>query len=333
MKKPLLIITALFSVIILCAGTVSAVTTGTDSSGQALEISPPVITLSVDPGKTVTTQINIRDISPTKLVVTGQINDFVAAGEDGTPKLLIDEKDQIEDNPYSMKTWIAPINSLTLNPKEIKKLPITINVPANAAPGGYYATVRFTASAPGIDSSGVALSASLGSLLLVKVNGDVKEDMSTVEVGASLTPGGKNNLLFESAPIYFFERIKNSGNIHEQPTGQMTVTDMFGKKVAVVNINLPPKSILPNSIRRFEQTFDKSVIGKKMLFGKYTVNMKMVYGSDSKVLSSSFSFWVIPYRLIGIAIIIIVSGFFALRFGLKRYNAHIIKQAHRSRRR
>jgi hypothetical protein len=169
--------------------------------------------------------------------------------------------------------------------------------------------------------------------LLIKVNGDVKQDMSTSEIGASLTPGGKNNVLFESTPIYLFERIRNNGNIHEQPTGQLTITDMFGKKVAVVNVNIETKNVLPNSIRRFEQKFDKSVIGNKMLFGKYDVKMKLSYGSDAKILTSSFSFWVIPYRLIGIVLLIIIVGFVTLRFGLKRYNAHIIKQAHRSRRR
>ena len=334
MKKILLFTTASISLLILLfASSAHAVdATSTSTSGQALEISPPVITLTVDPGQTVNTQINIRDISTTKLIVKGQVNDFVAAGEDGTPKLLLDDSED-RDNPYSMKTWIAPINSLTLNPKEIKKLQITINVPTNASPGGYYATVRFTATAPDLDSSGVALSASLGSLILIKVNGDVKEDMNVAEVGASLTQGGKNNILFESTPIYFFERIKNNGNIHEQPTGQMTITDMFGKKVAVVNVNLQTKNVLPNSIRRFEQTLDSSVIGNKILFGKYDAKLKMTYGSNDKVLTSNFSFWVIPYRLIGIIILILVVGFLAIRFALKRYSARIIKQAHRSRRR
>ena len=230
MKKFLLFTTASISLVLLIAGSVFAVTTGTTNtsgSGQALEISPPVITLTVDPGQSVTTQISIRDISSTKLVVKGQVDDFIAAGEDGTPKLLIDDTDTT-DNPYSMKSWVAPLNSMTLNPKEVKKLSVTINVPENAAPGGYYADVRFTASAPELDNSGVSLSASLGSLLLIKVNGEVKENMSVTEIGASFEAGGKNNILFESSPIYLFERIKNNGNIHEQPTGQMAITDMFG---------------------------------------------------------------------------------------------------------
>ena len=334
MKKFLLITTASISLVLLIAGSVFAVTSGTstDGSGQALEISPPVITLTADPGQTLTTQISIRDISSQKLVVKGQVDDFVAAGEDGTPKLLIDDTDAT-DNPYSMKSWVAPLNSITLNPKEIKKLSVTINVPSDAAPGGYYADVRFTASAPELNNSGVSLSASLGSLLLIKVNGEVKENMSVTEVGASFEAGGKNNILFESSPIYLFERIKNNGNIHEQPTGQMTITDMFGKKIAVANVNLQLKNVLPNSVRRFEQTIDKSLIGDKFLFGKYSVKMKLTYGATGQILTSEFNFWVIPYRLIGLGIIVLVGGFFILRFALGRYKARILKQAHRPRRR
>src|SRR3982750_3236155 len=62
-------------------------------AGQALEIAPPVIELKVNPGQTVTTQLSLRGVSKDKLLVTGQVNDFVAAGEDGTPKILMDQSD------------------------------------------------------------------------------------------------------------------------------------------------------------------------------------------------------------------------------------------------
>ncbi len=56
----------------------------------------------------------------------------------------------------------------------MKNLPITINVPANASPGGYYGVIRFTATPGKLDQSGVALSASLGALDFIRVNGDAK---------------------------------------------------------------------------------------------------------------------------------------------------------------
>lgn len=303
----------------------SAQTTGT--GGQALEISPPVVTLSLKPGQTVTTQIKLRDISSGKLVVTSQVNDFVADGEDGTPKILLEDD---ESNPYSLKTWISPIPTLTLNSRQIKDLPVTIQVPDNASPGGYYAVIRFTATPPELEGTGVSLSASLGALLLVRVEGDVEEKLAIEQF--SIIKDGKPSTFLESTPIQFIERLKNTGNIHEQPAGQVTIKDMFGKKVATLNINLPPRIVLPQSIRKFEQSLDSSVLGNKILFGRYTAELNISYGADNQTEKATLTFWVIPYRLILTVIGLLIVGFIALRFFVTRYNRHIIAKAHKPRR-
>jgi len=296
-------------------------------TGQALEIAPPVINLTVKPGQTVKTQISIRDVSSGKLLVRSQVNDFVAAGEDGTPKILMEEGG--EPNPYSLKRWIAPLPEMVLEPRQIRNLPVTITVPANAAPGGYYGVVRFTAAPPELEGTGVSLSASLGSLILVRVSGDAKESMEVVEF--SINKGGKTGTMFESTPIQFVERVKNTGSVHQQPSGQVTITDMFGKKVAAVNINLPPRNVLPGSIRKFEQPLDSSVIGNKKLFGRYTAEMNVTYGDKKQhMVTETVSFWVIPYTLVGIVIVLLAGGFFGLRYALSRYKRRILEQAQKS---
>lgn len=296
-------------------------------TGQALEIARPVVNLTANPGDVITTEIRLRDVSTSKLRVNGEVNDFVAAGEDGTPKILLEND---EENPYSLKTWVSPIPELILEPKQIKNLPVTINVPANASPGGYYGVVRFTATPPELEDTGVSLSASLGALLLVNINGDVKEEITVEEF--SVNNGGKSGTLFQSTPLFFVERLKNKGSIHEQPVGQVTITDMFNKKVAAVNINLPPRNILPQSIRKFSQPLDSSVLGNKQLFGRYKADLKVTYGANKQVTTSSITFWVIPYGLIGIVIVSIVGGFIGLRFLIQRYNRRIISKAQKSRR-
>jgi hypothetical protein len=298
--------------------------------GQALEIAPPVIYLTVDPGQTVKTQIFLRDISSGDLIVSGQANDFTAAGEDGTPKILLDNKDQ-SNNPYSMKNWVAPPASLRLVPKEVKTMSITVNVPKDASPGGHYGIIRFTATPPSLKSSGVSLSTSLGALMLVSVNGNITEKMTVQELSAKNSEG-KTGKLFQSGPLTFVERLKNEGNIHEQPAGQVVVTDMFGKKVASLNINLPPRNILPQTIRKFEQPLDKSVIGNKKLFGRYKAKLTITYGKNKQTLNSTLAFWIIPYKLVAIVILALIAGFFALRLALKRYNQYIIKQSGKRRR-
>lgn len=293
-------------------------------SGQAIEIAPPVITLSANPGDVVKTQISLRDISTVNLVVNNEINDFTAAGEDGTPKIYLEAD---ETSPFSLKGWINPIPAVTLTPRQIKSVNVSINVPKNASPGGHYGVIRFTASAPSLNGNGVALSTSLGSLVLINVSGNVKESLAVEEM--SINKNGKKGTFFESAPLNFVQRIKNTGNTHLQPTGQVEIKDMFGKKVAAVNVNSPPRNVLPSSIRKFEEPLDKTVIGNKRLFGRYTATMKLTYGNDKKELTAKMSFWVIPYKLVAIVIGSIIVLFFGLRFALKRYNQRIINRSRR----
>jgi hypothetical protein len=342
MKRSLLSIVTLLgltSVVILApAIRANAAPTPAPNSGtgQALEIAPPVVNLTANPGQTIRTELSLRDVSTGKLLVSSQVNDFIAAGEDGTPKILLDAG---EESPYSLKSWITPLSSLLLSPREIKKLPVVIKVPATAAPGGYYGVVRFTASAPEMKDTGVSLSASLGALILVRVNGAAKENLSIETLTVNTVPGGtydeknegKPAAVFQSTPIQFVERIKNNGNVHEQPSGQVIIRNMFGKTIAAVNVNLPPRNILPASVRKFRQPLDKEVIGNKQLFGKYTAELKVVYGANKQTVSKTTTFWVIPYSLIIGVIIALVVGFFALRIAIKRYNRAIIKKARSQR--
>ncbi len=293
--------------------------------GQALEIAPPVLNIKANPGETIKTTISLRDVSTSPLVVRNQINDFVANGEDGTPRLLLEENGDTEASPYSLKEWIQALPQFTLQPREVNQLPVTIRVPANAAPGGYYAVVRFTASPPGLDGTGVSLSASLGTLILLRVNGDAKEAMKIEEFSA--TKNGEKKWLFESAPITFLTRVKNQGSSHEQPSGQAAIKDIFGNPVANVNINLSQSNILPGSIRRFEQPLDSSVIGNRILFGRYTADLKLSYGTQGQTLTSSASFWVIPYRLIGFALLLIVIAIIIIRIALKRYTERVVARS------
>ena len=334
-RVPFLIITAatiittccsLLSPVAVFAATATAKSANPANNGQALEIAPPVITLTLNPGQTIKTDLYLRNISSGNLIVTGQVNDFVAAGEDGTPKILLNGDD---NNPYSMKSWVGSLPSMLVVPRQIKTLPITITAPTNASPGGHYGVIRFTATPPELNSTGVSLSASLGALVLVTVSGKINESLAVQEF--SVNHADKSGTLFESGPLNFVERFKNSGNVHVEPTGQVTITDMLGHKVAAVNVNLPPRNILPNSSRKFEEPLDKTVIGNKLLLGRYNAKLSVTYGTGGKALSANLTFWVIPYRLIAGLTVGLIAGFFALRFMVRRYNRHIITQSQKRR--
>ncbi len=291
---------------------------GEKGTGQALEIAPPVVNVSSDPGKTINTKLMIRDVASTKLVVTNEINDFEANGVDGTPKLLL--KDD-EKSPYSLKEWITPLPQITLNPKEIVNLPLQITVPASASPGSYFAVVRFSGSAPQAEGTAVSLSASIGALVFLRVNGDAKQQLSLADYYTA--QDNKKKAVFESTPIQFVARVKNDGNVHEQPVGQVLVKDAFGNNVANVSMNLEKNIVLPGSTRQYTANLDKTVIGDRILFGYYTANLSMKY-ADSQSLDKTIGFWVIPYKLILLGIAAIVGIVVGIRLWMVRYKKRII---------
>lgn len=283
------------------------------NAGQGLEISPPLLDLKADPGQAIKTQIRVRNVTKDTLVVKAQFEDFVANGEDGQPKILLNPGDK---SPYSIKDWLSAPATATLASQQREVMDITINVPKNASPGGHYGVIRFTGTPPELEGTGVSLSASVGTLILVNVSGNVTQSAKVAELYTS--QNGKRGSLFEYGPITFTTRVQNTGNIHFQPKGTLQVTNMFGKNVYVGQLNQDTRNVLPGSIRKFEQTMNK-----KLLFGRYTVRADVVYGTDNQITSASTTFWVVPYKLIAIVILAIV-GLFLLG---RQYNRYIIKRA------
>jgi len=321
-----IILSTLISLSLLLGLASPAFAVASRGTGQALEIAPPVLSLSADPGATIKTKLMLRDVSSVKLVVTNEINDFVANGEDGTPKILL-KKDQT--SPYSLKSWIQPIPQITLDSKQVVNLPLEIAVPASASPGSYYAVVRFTGNSASPQGQAVSLSASLGALVFLRVNGNAKESLSIADFYTS--EGDKKKGMFESTPVGFSARIKNDGNVHEQPVGQIAINDMFGHQVANVSMNLEKSIVLPGSVRKYTAVLDKTVIGDRMLFGYYTAKLHTVYGSKNQSFEKTISFWVIPLKLILLVTAVVVAAIIGLRVWVLRFKKRIISQARRRR--
>lgn len=296
---------------------------------QAFSISPPLIELNAGPGQTVKASIKFTNVSGEELLIKTQINDFGAKNETGEPNIIFEDT---ENSGYSLRQWVQSPPPFKIKAHESKTVDFPIVVPAQAEPGGHYAVIRFTGTSPSLEESGVALTASIGTLVLLQVSGDVQEQAGVAEfysaIYAANSVGSKKGM-FETGPIAFVQRLENSGNVHLKPTGTIEISNMFGRSVATLRVNgdptdpnNPPKSVLPGSIRRFEQTLDK-----KWLFGRYSATIKLSYGQGQKPLEQTITFWVIPYKLIVIILMAGTALFFGLRWAIKRYNAYIIGNA------
>lgn len=327
MRTPTLRILTYFTLLAALLAQLFAPLVAYAENGQALSITPPVVELSADPGQSLTATIKLTNVSSGDLLIKNQINDFGAKDETGEPNIIFD---YTQETPYSLRNWVTAPDPFVLGSKQAKQVQFQINVPKDAEPGGHYAVFRFTGQAPELQETGVAISASLGALVLLKVSGNVT-DKSSVSDFYSADQNFAKQSFFENGPISFVERIRNEGNIHDKPTGTIDIKDSFGNTVDSLRVNGdpansqdPPRSVLPQSIRRFEQT-----LNRKWMFGRYTANLNLSYGPSHTPLTSTIVFWVIPYKLILLVLVLIVLLFLLFRWLMKRYKQHIIQTAHK----
>jgi hypothetical protein len=295
-------------------------------SGQAFSISPPLLQLKADPGQTVTAELTLTNISASTLQVNAEVNDFGAKDELGDPNILFNDSNS---TPYAIHNWVQLPQSFTIASKASKKVDFPIVVPKNAEPGGHYGVLRFTGGAPGGGASQVSLSASIGTLVLLQVSGNVTESASVVQMYSATTKNDTMSSFFQNGPVNFVTRIKDTGNTHLAPTGTIDVTNMLGRKTASLDFNGNPKDaknqpkiVLPASIRRFENT-----LNKKWLFGRYTATLHATYGDKNTPITTKTTFWVIPYKLVAIVLVVLILIILLLRWMIKRYNRHIINRA------
>lgn len=283
--------------------------------GQGIQISPIRIELNAEKGKTYNLQIKVTNVTSGDLILKPEVNDFRAKDEVGTPEIIFDESDNAT---YSLQKWIVLPKEFALKSKETKTVQVAVNLPADAEAGGHYGVVRFSGRAPGLADTGVSLAASVGTLVLTRVGGDIKEDLKLAEYFTA--HGTKKSGFFETSPITFAERFQNAGTVHVKPQGSIEIRNMFGQSVSSLDINKEKdRNVLPGSIGRFEQTLNKS-----WMIGKYTAEMSVSYGTTGGLVQNTISFWVIPYKLILAALSLLVVIFFVLRSSLRRYNKKII---------
>lgn len=326
MKHPLIIIALIFSTltpVVAFVSSVSAAPTNTDNSAsaaQGMQISPALVELNGEAGKSYSIQLKVLNVTASDLLFRSSVNDFSAKDETGTPSIAVGSS---VPSTASIRQWVAAIPDFALRSHQSQTIDAVVTIPANAEPGGHYGVIRFSGRDPAVSGSGVGQTASAGTLVLVRVAGVVKENLDLISFLAS--KNGKASAFFEDGPITFIQRYENTGSVHVKPIGQIEVRDSFGNKVGTLAVNSTKGNVLPSSIRRFESKLDKL-----WLFGRYTADISVAYGSTGQAIVQSISFWVIPYKLILAALFILATIIYILRTLLRRYNSYIIKQARKS---
>lgn len=216
------------------------------------------------------------------------LEDFTSGEGEDAIRLLGEE-----EGPFSLKKFLFPeVTSFTLKPNEQIKLPVVIRVPFDAEPGGRFGSVIFKLDSSS-DLPGVTTVSRVGALILAQIEGDIVEDSTLLDYKVNDRKGG----VFLKGPFQFKIDVENNGNVHTVPWAMINISNMTGKLVESVPISA--YFILPGSKRLKSLVWDAD-----FAFGRYSAELEFNHGYDDKQDIETINFWVIPLKVIIIAIAI-----------------------------
>ncbi|MDB5178121.1 MAG: exported protein of unknown function [Patescibacteria group bacterium] len=316
----LMVLAVVFGNVIVAPGAFAA-----DAKPLTLQTSPLPISLSADPGKSVTTDLRIKQNGGDTEKLKVSLMKFGAYGEEGKPVLT----DRGPADTYF--DWVKFDKTVFDAPANVwQTVHMTINLPKSAAFGYYYAVV-FSRVGDDVRQGGRTNSLSGATAVLVLLEAHNPNAKRSLQLSSFAT----EHRIYEFLPAKFRVKLANTGNVHGAPQGDIFI--MKGKKqIATLSLNSGGGNILPQSKRSFPAAWSdgfpvydtvqedgKTKLDKngkpvqklkwdwtqanKFRFGKYTAQLFAVYddGKHDVPIEAQVSFWVIPWRFLLVLLLVL----------------------------
>ena len=281
---------------------------GTVNQGDFV-VGPGRAELELKPGQSAVFEISVANRISDNRRFELAVEDV--AGTDDAGRAVVFLGDQT--GPYTLKDYISfPEKTFTLDLGDRARIPVTITIPEDAEPGGYYGGVLVsTIQDDGInEGAGTARSpiiARVGTLFFITVPGEVVKSGETKSV--TLT---QNKYWFEKGPIDLSILYENTGSVHLNPYGEVRITNLFNEEVGFVE--LEPWFVLPKSLRARDVSWNR-----EMLFGRYTATVSINRGYDDIVDTSTVTFYVLPWKIVLGTFVVIFLVLFIFRFLFRNF--------------
>lgn len=294
----------------------------TGSGGSGIQIIPTRTEISISPGEIRDVTLTLKNVTRSVIVAKGFIHDFEPDNVTGEPQIIVDPNTK---SAFSLKDYIRGLEDYELQPNETKDVVVQFSIPPDAAPGGYYGAIRYAAvPKEQIESEGdrtVALTASVASLVLIEVPGDVTESIRIDKVAVEI--GGQERSFFLKGPDKAAVQISNTGNSFVKPFGIVTVK-RGNKEIYSYQLNNIGQrgNVLPKSSRIF-----KDDIKNVSSFGKYVITANVSYTDGGEVITVNKTFWVIPLWALILAgvlllLVVLLIAFIGMKLRSRRHQLH-----------
>lgn len=323
-------IAALLMLTIAVAGSQVLAQDSAQTGGSGISLSPTRTELSILNGDDDEIVITVSNVTNSAIVARPVVNDFVADNETGDPRLLFED----EESAASIKSFISGLEDITLEAGESRDITVNVSVPENAFPGGYYGAIRYQAIPVGSSEQGdgqVSLTASVASLVLIEVPGDIEQRVIVDYVDAFLSDN--RGSLFVKKPDFIGASITNEGDSFVKPFGKVTINNLQGTEIFSYELNnlTPRGNVLPDTTRVFKDRLvnveTRTVNGEEQVEenspitwpGRYTIKADISYGNGGEIFTVNSSFWYIPTWLIIVLVILVIGLISAGLYAYKKY--------------
>lgn len=293
-----------------------------------LTISPALVNLVTKPGQTVTTDLRVKNSGTQTEHLQLNLLKFGASGDTGQPQLMgRGPSDDYFDWAHFSTTTI------TAEPNVWMTVKMTITAPPKAAGGYYYAAV-FARQNPNVaQKNQSAVQGGTATLVLLDV------EAPAVKHAAKIVSFTADRKFYEFLPATFTVRMRNDGDVHLAPVGSVFIK-RGSARVDLLDFNTAHGNILPHTNRAFtitwqngfpvyterhqgntvvsdkhgqpvrKLTWDFNSPLSKVRFGHYTADLLAVYdnGQEDVPLEATVSFWVLPWRLLGVVALALLFG-------------------------
>ncbi len=272
---------------LVCALFLSFTTLVSAQVGAGIGIAPAIIEEGATPGETKQYTVSVSNLSTVEQTYYVYVRDIIGVQNDSTP---VYAQEGQEPTGFELSSWVTlSIEQIVVPAGGSVPVSFTIAVPGDATPGSHFGAIFVSQEPPRLRSTGAGVGYDVANIVSIRVAGDADERAEIRQFSTDRYVHGSTN-------VDFLVRIENLGNVLVRPSGPVTITNMFGKQVALLTFNESQASVFPRAVREYEFNWQDDSVG----FGRYEARVSPVYGEAGKrsTISSTVTFWILPMNII-----------------------------------
>ncbi|KKQ10994.1 MAG: hypothetical protein US24_C0047G0003 [candidate division WS6 bacterium GW2011_GWC2_36_7] len=309
--KGIFVLLAFFSFSFLFANSVHAesISIGTAPTSEKLKLVP---------GQKYNGELVVWNLTPKASNYNIIVRGFRQIENQPGTAILLTENEEAK-SLYTATTWMkVSIDSIELIPNKNEKIYYEINVPKDATKGEYTVIIAFESENEAVlTGTGATTTLTLGMPILVQIGDEFVEN-------AELLKFSTEKSFYEYPTITFDTRIKNLGDTHITPVGEIVLTNIFNQEITRLPFNPNSQSILRDNSGNYETLWNLGSFltkDKAIVLGPIKANLIVTYRTFQPgfaPLTSELTFWIIPWKIILIALVVIIAIIVIVRVSKKK---------------